>query len=316
MFLHSSHDRCTRPLDATMSRLRIAFAFLALVVASLGGARAFAAPVDQASWTSLKKEIRLPNGLRLNYVELGNPQGEPLLLLHGYTDSSRSWSLTAPYLDDYRLLIPDQRGHGGSDAPLCCYGSSQFADDARLFLDALGVRRAAVAGHSLGSMVAIALAADHPERVSSLILIGSTAMIPVRRGDWLYSGAMSLTAPLDKSSPFLREWHPSNQPTSVDPLFANAVEQEYLTIPLHVWRGVMRELAHVPVGRHAADVRVPVLLISGGKDPLFPREHHLSLKKAFPHAEEHIFEELGHNPNWERPEEIGPLMERFLSFTR
>ncbi len=316
MFLHSSNDHISRPLNTAVSRIRVGLTFLALVVASLGSANAFAASVDQADWTSLKKEVRLSNGLKLNYVELGNPDGEPLLLLHGYTDSSRSWSLTAPYLDEYRLLIPDQRGHGGSDAPLCCYSTSQYADDARLFLDALGVERAAVTGHSLGSMVAISLAADHPERVSSLILIGSTAMVPVKRGDWLYDNAMNLKAPLDRSSPFLREWHPSNQPTSVDPLFANAIEQEYLTIPLHVWRGVMRELAQVPVGRHAEDVKVPVLLISGGKDPLFPAEHHASLRKAFPHAEERVFEELGHNPNWERPEEVGPLMERFLSSAR
>jgi pimeloyl-ACP methyl ester carboxylesterase len=316
MFLRTCHDHRSRPLDATMSRVRIAFVFLTLVFASLGSANAFAAPVDQSSWTSLKKEIRLPNGLRLNYVELGNPKGEPLLLLHGYTDSSRSWSLTAPYLSDYRLLIPDQRGHGGSDAPICCYSSSQFADDARLFLDAMGIKRAAIAGHSLGSMVAISLAADHPERVSRLILIGSTALVPVKRGDWLYSNATALTAPLDRSSPFLREWHPSNQPTSVDPQFANAVEGEYLTIPLHVWRGVMRELAYVPVGRHAEDIKVPVLLISGGKDPLFPAEHHASLRKAFPQAEERVFAALGHNPNWERPEEVGPVMARFLRSTR
>ena len=299
-----------------LSRVRIAFATILFSLVSLGGASALAMPIDQSSWTSLKKEVRLSNGLRLNYVELGNPEGEPLLLLHGYTDSSRSWSLTAPYLGHYRLLIPDQRGHGGSDAPECCYGSSQFAYDARLFLDALGIERAAVAGHSLGSMVAISLAADYPGRVSRILLVGSTALVPVKRGDWLYESAAGLTEPLDPSSQFLREWHPSNQPTPVDPVFAEAVEDEYLKIPLHVWRGVMRELAYVPVGRHAADVKVPVLILSGGKDPLFPAEHHASLMKAFPHAQEQVFPELGHNLNWERPEAVGSAMDRFLKSTR
>ena len=74
---------------------------------------------------------------RLAYVELGDPKGEPLLLLHGYTDTSRSWTQVAPYLLRHRLLIPDQRGHGGSDSPACCYSVSVFAEDARLFLDAL-----------------------------------------------------------------------------------------------------------------------------------------------------------------------------------
>ena len=298
-----------------MSRLRIAFALLLFVFASLGGGAALAAApktVDQVSWTSLKKEVRLSNGIRLAYVELGNPKGEPLLLLHGYTDSSRSWSLVAPYLSDYRLLIPDQRGHGAADAPACCYTISNYADDARLFLDAIGVERAAVAGHSTGSMVAMAMAAEYPERVSSIVLIGSTAMAPVKRGDWLYDQVSALKAPFDPNSQFMRDWHPGNQPTTVDPVFAKAAMDELLAIPLHVWRGVMRELAYVPAGRHAADVRAPVLVLSGGKDPLFPAEHHASLLTAFPNAQAHVFPDLGHNPNWERPDLVAAAINRFL----
>jgi pimeloyl-ACP methyl ester carboxylesterase len=315
MFLPRVQECSVGAFSAAKNYMRIAFIFLALVACGLGSASANAAPIDQANWAGLKKQVQLSNGLRLSYVELGDPKGEPLLLLHGYTDSSRSWSLTAPHLGKYRLLIPDQRGHGGSDAPLCCYGSTQFADDARLFLDALGIEGAAVAGHSLGSMVAISLAADHPDRVSRLILIGSTALVPVERGNWLYDNTMALKAPLDPSSPFLREWHPSNQPTPVDPVFAEAVEAEYLAIPIHVWRGVMRELANVPVGRHAVDVKAPVLVISGGKDPLFPEIHHASLLKAFPAAKAQIFPELGHNPNWEEPEAVAAAMKGFLDAT-
>ena len=271
-----------------MRLIRGSFALLLLMLMSFS-APSLAAPVDQGSWASNKKEVRLPNGMRLAYVELGNPRGEPLLLLHGYTDTSRSWSLIAPYLADYRLLIPDQRGHGASDAPACCYSTSAFADDARLFLDALGIKRAAVAGHSLGSMVAMTMAAEYPDRVSRIVLIGSTALVPVKRGDWLYDNVAALKAPLDPNTAFMRDWHPANQPTPVDPIFAKAVLNELLAVPLHVWRGVMRELAAVPVGRHAEDVRQPVLALSGGKDPLFPAEHHESLLKAFPQAQAQVF---------------------------
>jgi pimeloyl-ACP methyl ester carboxylesterase len=90
---------------------------------------------------------------------------------------------------------------------------------------------------------------------------------------------------------------------------------ELLRIPLHVWRGVMRELAYVPVGRHAADVKAPVLVLSGGKDPLFPTEHHSSLLKAFPQAKAHVFPALGHNPNWERPQEVAARLSGFLDST-
>jgi pimeloyl-ACP methyl ester carboxylesterase len=291
---------------------RFLLAVLAAYLLALGAAAA-AAPIDQAGWNARKQSVRLANGTTLAYVELGDPKGEPLLLLHGYTDSSRSWTPVAPYLLRHRLLIPDQRGHGGSDAPACCYSASVFADDARLFLDAMKVEKAAVAGHSLGSMVAMTLAAEHPERVTKVALIGSTALVPVKRGDWLWSNAHALRAPLDPRSQFLRDWHPANQPTPVDPAFAEAVMAEILAIPIHVWRGVMRELAEVPAGRHAADIRAPVLILSGGKDPLFPAEHHSALVKAFPKAESRVFPDLGHNLNWERPGEVGPVLARFFT---
>ncbi|HEX8261717.1 MAG TPA: alpha/beta hydrolase [Allosphingosinicella sp.] len=295
--------------------IRFLLAVLAAYMLVLGAA-ASAAPIDQGGWNARKQSVRLANGVRLAYVELGDPDGAPLLLLHGYTDTSRSWTQVAPWLLRHRLLVPDQRGHGGSDAPACCYSASVFAEDARLFLDAMKVERAAVAGHSLGSMVAMTLAAEHPERVTRVALIGSTALVPVKRGDWLWTNAHALKAPLDPSSDFLREWHPANQPTPVDKAFAEAAMAEILAIPLHVWRGVMRELAEVPAGRHAADVGAPVLILSGGKDPLFSAEHHAALVKAFPKAESQVFPDLGHNLNWERPADVGPVLARFFAAER
>ena len=285
---------------------------LACSAAAPAGAAPKAVAVDQAAWSSHKKTVQLPNGIRMAYVELGDRSGEPLLLLHGYTDSSRSWSLVTPYLSRFRILIPDQRGHGASSAPECCYGMSQFAYDARLFLDALGVERAAVAGHSMGSMVAIAMAAEYPERVSKVALLGSTALAPVKRGDWLYSNSNALKAPPDPNSSFMREWHPANQPTAVNKSFADAAMAEILAIRLHVWRGVMRELADVSVARHAADVEAPVLVLSGGKDPLFPAEHHASLLKAFPEASSHVYPGLGHNFPWEVPSDVGNRLAAFF----
>jgi len=299
-----------------MNRIRVALALMACVLVTPGVPAAAQPPIDQASWASLKKVVRLPNGTRLAYVEAGDPKGEPVLLLHGFTDSSRSFLPMVPYLSRYQLLIPDQRGHGTSDAPECCYGASQFAYDARLFLDALGVKRASVVGHSLGSMIAISLAAEYPERISKIVLIGSTALVPVKRGDWLYDNAAAVNGKLDPSTQFAKDWHPANQPTKVDPEFAEAINDEIMQIPGHVWRGVMRELSYVPVGRHAPDVKAPVLVISGGKDSLFPPEHHQSLLKAFPHAEAKVFAELGHNPNWEQPDAVASAIDRFLKPNR
>ena len=301
-----------------MNRIKLALALLGAVCAtlSLPAPAQAAAAVDQAAWASLKKEVRLRNGIRLAYVEAGDPAGEPLLLLHGYTDSSRSWSLLAPHLAKYRLLIPDQRGHGASDSPDCCYALSEFAFDSKLLLDALGIERTAVAGHSLGSMAAMALAAEYPGRVSRVVLIGSTALVPVTRGDWLFDQVAGATFPLDRNSPFMREWHPANQPTKVDPAFAAAAFDEIFRIRPHVWRSVMHELNGLPVGRYAPDVKARVLVLSGGKDPLFPEDHHAALLKAFPTARGRVFPNLGHNLIWERPDEVSAEIVRFLESAR
>jgi hypothetical protein len=58
-------------------------------------------PINQEGWVGCKRHIKLPNGVRLAYVETGNSDGSPVVLLHGYTDSSRLWTIVAPWLADY-----------------------------------------------------------------------------------------------------------------------------------------------------------------------------------------------------------------------
>ena len=304
-----------------MSRVILAVALLFCVLLTLAVPPAFAQPangaegppVDQAGWAARKRTVALPNGVRLAYVELGNPSGRPLLLLHGFTDSSRVWTILAPYLAEHRVLIPDQRGHGNSDAPRCCYGAPDFVEDARLFLDAMHVERAMVVGHSMGSFVGQALAARYPDRVERLALLGSTALPPVRRGDWLWTNVMGMTEPVAGNREFLAAFSQGASPTPVDPDFVRHADREMIAVPLHVWRGVARELVEIPAGRHAPEVAAPVLILSGGADPLFPEEHHRALMAAYPRATGHVFQGLGHNFLVERPAEVGPVLARFLA---
>jgi pimeloyl-ACP methyl ester carboxylesterase len=290
--------------------LLIAFGMAAPAPAAAGAA---GAKIDQRAWTAMKQKVQLPNGVRLAYVELGNPKGPPLLLLHGWTDTSRSWTILAPQLARYRVLIPDLRGHGNSDAPDCCYSLSSFAHDARLFLDAMKVKRASVAGHSLGSMVAQLFAAENPDRVDRLVLVASTALAPVERGDWLWNNVSRLNFPLGAESEFIKTWSALSSPTPLDPDFVAHAVPETIGISAHVWRGVLRELAGIPIGRYAADISAPTLILAGGRDELFGADHQQALRKALPHASFRGFPELGHNLLWERPDEVGAVLTAFLA---
>ncbi|MCK5750333.1 MAG: alpha/beta fold hydrolase, partial [Oricola sp.] len=113
----------------------------ALCVSAVAAASAAPAAIDQAEWAGEKKTITLPNGQRLAYVEWGDPKGAPVLLLHGFTDTSRSWTQVLPYLSDFRVIMPDQRGHGAASKPECCYALADFAYDAKLLMDALKIER-------------------------------------------------------------------------------------------------------------------------------------------------------------------------------
>jgi pimeloyl-ACP methyl ester carboxylesterase len=98
--------------------------------------------------------------------------GRPLLLLHAFPLDHRMWVGQEPLADQLRLIIPDQRGFGGSRTAGCPTSLEQLADDAVALLDALHIDEPAiVCGCSMGGYVAQHVAIRHPTRVRSLILV-------------------------------------------------------------------------------------------------------------------------------------------------
>lgn len=265
---------------------------------------------SQADWAGAKKTIKLPNGLSLAYVEMGNSDGKPTLLIHGYTDNSRSWSLMAPFLRDRRLIAIDLRGHGKSDAPPCCYAYSDLADDAALFLDAIGVAKADVIGHSLGSLAAQLLAAQHPDMVDRLVLVSSTTAVGSAPGSWLWDNIMPLSPPIDPESQFMKDWYAN--PNPVDEDFLARERAESAATPIQVWHGVLWGMATADLAPVSSLVKAPVLVVWGDKDPLFDLSHQEKLEKAYPDAEFETFRGAGHNMLWEFPEETAKVIASFL----
>ena len=102
---------------------------------------------------------RLASGPQVHYAVQGDPDGEPILFLHGYTDSWFSFSRLLPLLPiSYRAFAFDQRGPGDSERPDCCYAIEDLVADAMAFLDAVEVEQATVVGHSGGSFTARVMA--------------------------------------------------------------------------------------------------------------------------------------------------------------
>jgi esterase len=120
-----------------------------------------------AVFTSCHVEI---GGLRFHYTDWGG-DGPPLVMLHGLSGHARTWDYTAaPLSGRYRVLAPDQRGHGDTDwAPE--YGFAPMAQDLLGFLDALDLREVILMGLSMGGIVSFVFAAAHPQRVRRLVVM-------------------------------------------------------------------------------------------------------------------------------------------------
>ncbi|MFG1429118.1 alpha/beta fold hydrolase [Roseixanthobacter glucoisosaccharinicivorans] len=120
--------------------------------------------------------------LRLHYLEAG--EGDPVLLLHGYAQTSHMWRpLIAELARTHRVIAPDLRGFGESSKPETGYHKATMAQDVRALATGLGIDRAGVVGHDIGLMVAYAYAAQYPEAVTRIALMD--AFLP-GVGDWTH----------------------------------------------------------------------------------------------------------------------------------
>src|ERR687896_1781740 len=116
----------------------------------------------------------LSTGPRLHYAEQGDPTGEAIVFLHGYSDSWFSFSRVLPLLSaEYHAFALTQRGHGDSDKPQCCYAPEDFAADVDAFMDAVGIEEATVVGASTGALFAQRVVLSYPHHVSRLVLVGA-----------------------------------------------------------------------------------------------------------------------------------------------
>jgi pimeloyl-ACP methyl ester carboxylesterase len=110
------------------------------------------------------------DGVRLHVAEAG--QGPAVVLVHGWPQHWWCWRHVIPELaESYRVLVPDLRGFGSSDAPPGDYAKASFAADLLALLDAEGIGRALIAGHDWGGYAALLLALDYPERVERLVAL-------------------------------------------------------------------------------------------------------------------------------------------------
>lgn len=249
------------------------------------------------------------------------PGGEPpALLLHGIGNYGRVWDFVAAEVAGrLRLVAPDARGHGDSVAPETGYRPEDFVADAIAILDATGLARPLVVGHSMGGAHAMALAATHPDRLRGLVLVDVGPEIGHEGGD--RARRLSLGRPdafLDEAAAlaYLRETSPGYS----DAVYANRIANGFRRTATGglEWRSRKDALLQILGGpARSADAwraletfAMPVLVVRGTRSPSLSAETYRRMLSVIPRASG-LELDAGHNVQLDRPAELAEAIVRF-----
>ncbi|MCU4178678.1 3-oxoadipate enol-lactonase [Bosea sp. BH3] len=252
------------------------------------------------------------SGARI-YWKLDGAEDKPaLVLLNSIGTDMSLWDAAMPgLLASFRTLRIDTRGHGASDAPESEYTLPMLADDVTAVMDAAGIERAAIAGVSLGGMIAMELALARPERVSAIALICTSATMDKtvwrdRIVQVLSGGTASIAdAALQR---FLSPAFAAGQPAVAASLKRNLVAQS-----AQGYAGAGAAIRDMDVIGRLPGIACPVLVVTGERDVSTPLAGHgEKLLAAIPGAS-HAHLDSSHLPPIEAPAALVGALRGFLS---
>lgn len=259
------------------------------------------------------KSARLANGINLPYAEHGDAFGTPVVLLHGITDSWRSFERVLPLLHNpIRAIALTQRGHGDADRPESAYCTRDFSNDVAAFLDALGIERAVVVGHSMGSSNAMRFAIDHPGRVRGLVLVAAFENYSKKPGfvDFVEKEIKPLADPIDPA--VAREFQLSTLAKPIPADFLETAVQESLKIPARVWKAAFAGSLEDDFSGEIGKITAPTLILWGDRDAFCPRADQDALLAAIPGSRLIVYQGTGHALHWEEPERFAADLAKFV----
>jgi pimeloyl-ACP methyl ester carboxylesterase len=247
------------------------------------------------------------DGVKL-YYDIDGKGSPPIVFVHGWTCNHTYFAPQQKYFGKrHRVVSVDLRGHGKSDKPEQQYSIAGFADDLAWMCAELGLKKPVVVGHSMGGMVALELAASHPDVPGAIVTCDSPVVVPAQL-------ATNMGATLEQFRK--RNWRPAHRAFIADALFIptddakrkERILKDMTSAPDHVTIGCFEAIAAADTEGAARKCKVPFLNILAAS-PLCDVER---LRELCPAAVVGQTVGAGHFHQLEVPDQVNGMIERFL----
>jgi pimeloyl-ACP methyl ester carboxylesterase len=260
------------------------------------------------------------NGFRMSFVDQGTGENAgrvTLLFVHGFPLNREIWSSQISALSaTHRVIAPDLRGHGNSEARPGPYKMEQMADDLKALIDARRCAPVMMIGHSMGGYVTFAFLRRYPKLVAGLGLICTRPGADTTEGK---TKRENLAQRVEKEGSvavvdamFPKMLAPATY--AEQPGVGEDIRRLMLATPVAGIAGASRGMA---LRSDSSDllptIKVPTLIITGAEDQLIPPKESESMAKQIPNAKLHIIAGAGHLPSVEKAGEVNRVLREFLA---
>ena len=235
------------------------------------------------------------NDIELYYKTVG--EGEPLVLLHGFSASHEMWEPWIPvYQQGCKMILIDMRGHGGSTNPSNEFTHRQSAQDIYTLLDKLDIKQFKGIGYSSGGMTLLHMATQQPTRPQSIVLMSATHYFPEPCRE-AQSKILSEEA--------RQNWLPRAQ------LHERGEEQlDQLRHQFHRFKDSYTDMNFTPP--YLSTIQAQTLIVHGDRDPYFPINIPVELYTSIPNSSLWIMPNTGHEVAWPASQQLIEKTYNFL----